>query len=688
MKQILNTKGLALSIFVLVLTACGSGDNGSNAPDNTSGKTPDIVTPAPTPEPTPEPEDNSPILPAEGLEVIERDTFSFSAQVSDSFGSIKSFAWEQTAGKTVELEGTDSNTVEFIAPDIIEDETVTLRLSITNDNNETTSKEFVVTLNAYAQPSRAVIPDKALLKCLMDAQLDMGATAIECTYNPIKSLEGLEMFTQLVSAKFVKSEITDLANLGTMTQLESLTLDYMPENEFSELSNLTNLKSLSIINDSFLPVHIYLDISNMQSLTSFSLEVISRRMFRLIDFDFSMAPSSLTELSFRNIYAHSDQNTWSSLSQLKKLTLDSSYVLTSSELASLSELEMLSIKDGCYEDFNFLSSLTKLKLLEIEDTDYYECEEHFEPQINIDTLKPLSELTTLTLRETMPVENPDSLSALPSLTSLILMDSHVPYEAISQLTSLTKLSVEYSKDLYDNSAPFDLALLSQLNKLESLTLHIRELNNLNNIYDHTELQHLSLGTNNLYELPNISEFAQLKTLSLRKDSNSNENSDHLSELGSSSLLTSLTLDGFDDLTALTQFPSLQELNIWNSATTDLMPISLLSNLKKLTLKHTNNVEDFTPFSQLSALEELELYNSRRTSLTPISQLKNLKILKIVDSYAMKNYADLANLHSLQYLLIREDGGGGKHLCRDKSELYWTLRIKAYLEFDFYCDNYY
>ncbi|CAM4310996.1 leucine-rich repeat domain-containing protein [Pseudoalteromonas byunsanensis] len=648
MKQILNTKGLALSILTLALTACGG---------NSDNKTSESQNQAPV------------IMAAGDLTVKERDTFSFSAQASGNNGSIKSFVWEQTAGTTVELSNTDTNTIEFIAPDITEDETITLKLSATDNDSQTTSKEFVVTINAYAQPSADVFPDKALLACMNISRLDMGTKAIECKGVPIRSLEGLQTLSQLVSVKIESTYLEGLEILGSLTQLEDLTLhdDYV-DTDYSALNNLTALKSLSIYSRTY---NSTIDLSNFQNLTSLTLQSI---YFSYDLFDISELPTSLTELHLSRLEVY-NARALSSLSQLEKLSLDNVSNIDSlsflsqmpnlkeatlanlnvsdiSALASTPNLEKLVLRDANIEDFSIIGDLTKLTSLALE-YKYIGYNRAFD----INTIKTLSELATLSLRG-IELENTAGLNSLSNLTALTLSNNNlttlsflasleqlihltvgrnaqamdiswiVSLPELAELTiddsidisslnapvnSLTKLSIQH----INTSSSLDIAYLSQLNKLEELDIFTSDISNIGSISDLTELQHLSIQAR-IDELPNISKLSRLTTLTLTNNHSDDDNSDDdiglsdFTDFGANSSLTSLKLKGFsknEDLTALAQFSALEELEIWESKATSITPISHLKKLKRLTLSDFPAVNHMAELMSLGNLESLAIYSA-------------------------------------------------------------------------------
>ena len=72
-----------------------------------------------------------------------------SGTASDPDGStIASFAWTQTGGTAVSLTGSDAATAVFVAPEVGVDETLTFRLTVTDDGGAQTSDEVRVTVHA------------------------------------------------------------------------------------------------------------------------------------------------------------------------------------------------------------------------------------------------------------------------------------------------------------------------------------------------------------------------------------------------------------------------------------------------------------------------------------------------------------------------------------------------------------
>ena len=72
---------------------------------------------------------------------------------SDPDGAIASHAWTQTGGTAVTLTGADAATAVFVAPDVQVDETLTFRLTVTDDGGAQASDEVRVTVRPEMGPA-------------------------------------------------------------------------------------------------------------------------------------------------------------------------------------------------------------------------------------------------------------------------------------------------------------------------------------------------------------------------------------------------------------------------------------------------------------------------------------------------------------------------------------------------------
>ena len=114
-----------ISAFILSLIACGSGS-----------------------DPEPEPVNQAPSVSAQDQQVTEGQQVSITANGTDSDGTISSYQWSLISGEQVTLSGENSNTVNFPAPEVIQDSNIVLRVTVTDNDGSTASTEVTVEVTA------------------------------------------------------------------------------------------------------------------------------------------------------------------------------------------------------------------------------------------------------------------------------------------------------------------------------------------------------------------------------------------------------------------------------------------------------------------------------------------------------------------------------------------------------------
>jgi len=121
-------KSISLLSISLALFACGGGGSDTSAP---------------IPQATPPPSVNqAPSITAIPDQLVnEKDILTISASANDSDGEITSYLWEHMSGFSVELDDTDSSTVSFKAANVINDQGLTLKLTVSD--GQLTASELV-----------------------------------------------------------------------------------------------------------------------------------------------------------------------------------------------------------------------------------------------------------------------------------------------------------------------------------------------------------------------------------------------------------------------------------------------------------------------------------------------------------------------------------------------------------------
>ena len=101
--------------------------------------------PSPDPEPTP---NQSPSVSVQDKQGVEASDITVTATGSDSDGSVVGYSWSQTSGETVTLVNSDSATVSFTAPAVVENSDIVLQVTVTDDDGATASASVTVTVTA------------------------------------------------------------------------------------------------------------------------------------------------------------------------------------------------------------------------------------------------------------------------------------------------------------------------------------------------------------------------------------------------------------------------------------------------------------------------------------------------------------------------------------------------------------
>ena len=126
-----------LVVLCTVITGCGGG-GGSEG-----GESPETPTPPPATS-----TNNPPVINVVSSVTSEENTnIQIDASGStDSDGTITQFRWRQLSGVSLSLQSTDSPIVSFTTPEVNTDQIALIELTITDNDNASTSRQVSVTI--------------------------------------------------------------------------------------------------------------------------------------------------------------------------------------------------------------------------------------------------------------------------------------------------------------------------------------------------------------------------------------------------------------------------------------------------------------------------------------------------------------------------------------------------------------
>jgi len=180
--------------------------------------------------------------------------------------------------------------------------------------------------------------------------------------------------------------------------------------------------------------------------------------------------------------------------------------------------------------------------------------------------------------------------------------------------------------------------IEDLHNLVSLNLegnHIKDLSPLKNLKNLTELNLRSNSITNLYKI----NFKSIVTLPLTILNLSN----NVLKLDSGLLI------GLSDISLVSQFNKLEELDLEGNRIKDITALGNIHTLKVLDLRE-NYISDISALSGLTELEYLNIHsNENIESIKPIANLTGLQTLIMRNVYAGEDAGSLASLANLKRL---------------------------------------
>ena len=396
----------------------------------------------------------------------------------------------------------------------------------------------------------------------------------------VRDLTGLQYATNIYQANLEGSAITNYSALYHLPNLQNLYLSHLTNPVF--VTNFTQLTTLSV------RYSLFDDESLVRALPHVEFLGLEGTRFPVI----AALASNPSLTGLYHMYADvTDVAPYGALTQLSSLYLYGNPIGDLTPLTALTNLSYVSL--GGYPLTNLPAGFSSLKNLNFGVTE----------------------------------------TALSDLDWLNVPGPGVLYLQNNRLTNISRLAEALdlvALDLSGNPLA-DLAPLSQLPRLRTLSLHRVALTNLsfvpanlqllladdNAVSDlsplmtRSNLSHLQLSRNQVSDLAPLAACTNLSFLSL----NSNQIAS-VSGLGSSPKLRTLTLyqNQVSDVSPLTNLPALSSLDVSYNQITDVQPLASATGLDDLNLQ-SNGITDISPLIGLTNLTVLHLYGNP-LDLTP------------------------------------------------------------------------
>lgn len=424
--------------------------------------------------------------------------------------------------------------------------------------------------------------DKSSVATIGGEEYETDITALDLAGKSLKSsdLSELSKLTQLQSLKLAKNSVSSLECLEALTELQSLDLSNNKVSDLAPLTKLTKLRTLHLDNNEVKDYTPLYSLSKLTTLTISGMDINQDQLKELkkelpgctvysdeakeVVTDISLGgksfKSDVTELDLSGL-GISDISALAACTKLTKLDLSGNSISSIVALLDMPELSWLDVSDNSIQDIRPVLSLSKLEYFDFSGNE-------------VSSIAALAELTKLT-ELYLDGNTPKSLSA------------------ISDLTELTKLSLKNTGlDDKDLEKLYGLSKLNELNIEENDGLSKKGVDALQ-----TKLPKCSILS------PDLKDEIELGGKSFEADAKTVD----ASKLGISSI------------SAVTEFESIQTLNLSDNKIRDISPLGALTTLETLDLRN-NSISDLSALNGLSSLRALYLSGNPLTQ-EQISKLR-------------------------------------------------------------------
>lgn len=385
--------------------------------------------------------------------------------------------------------------------------------------------------------------------------------------NSISSIAPLANMGGLVTLNLSDNTIEDLMPLASLTGLRTLYLDNNPLSDLSTLCCLSNLTSLSLKGIDISPAQLEAlskSLPNCAIHTDASADKDQDISFGGTTFKADVTELDLSGMGLRDISA------LSACQQLVKLNLADNQISDLSTLMNLPRLEWLDVSGNQVTDLRPLMGIASLSYVDASDN-------------SINSTAALSMMNGLKelYLDNNPIRDFSGLRKVKSLEVLGLSGTGLTDEDLDYLKSITLLT---DLNLEENEALTGEAVDALQQRLATCNIHRSQLAYSIDIDGH----------------PVLSTATEL----------------------------SLSGTGIEDISALSQIPALEKVDLSRNSISNLYILQLTNSrftIRELNLSG-NLIEDITPLASLTAVEVLDLSNNQISSELPLMNLKSLKTL--------------------------------------------------------------
>ena len=466
---------------------------------------------------------------------------------------------------------------------------------------------------------------------------------------------------------FVPSTVTDPAPGMKLQDCRSLTGQ---SNTIEFITTELTAKSTDVI------FQVIDDYGNWTSQT-FSIDITALLPERVATIPDANLAGAVRQALHMNI---TDSFTQRSMSELTRLTGDSSNIADLAGLEHAKHLTHLNLGDNQISDLSPLAGSTNLTFLYISVN-------------SVSDVSPLSGLTNLTLLN-LAVNSVSDVSPLSGLTNLISLD--LAGNSISDVSPLSGLTDLESLSVFGNSVS-DVSPLSGLTNLISLDLAGNSISDVSPLLGLTNLESLNLRNNSISDLSPLLTHTLLApgdTVDVRGNPLSNMSinshipalvdrgvtvkSDHQTPTNGDGLIPdvnlaqavrgALRLGPNDDLTQEALL-GLTWLYAGSLQISTLTGIEFAANLRSLNIED-NAVSDLSALSDLTNLEILDIGYNSASELSALSGLTNLTNLNLSDN-SITDLSVLSRLTKLRQLYIRNNPVSDISALASLTNLIWV-----------------